>query len=38
MEKSKLSLEQIRKRIDEIDTKLLDLLNRRADLVYEVGA
>src|SRR5215470_5849352 len=37
MEKSKLSLEQIRKRIDEIDTKLLDLLNQRADLVYEVG-
>src|SRR6516164_3329217 len=37
MEKSKLSLEQIRKRIDEVDTKLLDLLNQRADLVHEVG-
>ncbi|MBV8353467.1 MAG: chorismate mutase, partial [Verrucomicrobia bacterium] len=32
-----LSLEQIRKRIDEVDTKLLDLLNQRADLVHEVG-
>jgi chorismate mutase/prephenate dehydratase len=37
MEKSKLSLEQIRKRIDEVDTKLLELLNQRADLVHEVG-
>ena len=37
MEKAKLSLEQIRKRIDEVDTKLLDLLNQRADLVHEVG-
>jgi chorismate mutase/prephenate dehydratase len=37
MEKSKLSLEEIRKRIDAVDTKLLDLLNERADLVHEVG-
>jgi chorismate mutase / prephenate dehydratase len=37
MEKSKLSLERIRKRIDEVDTKLLELLNQRADLVHEVG-
>ncbi len=37
MEKSKLSLELIRKRIDEVDTKLLELLNQRADLVHEVG-
>jgi chorismate mutase / prephenate dehydratase len=37
MEKSKLSLEQIRNRIDEVDTKLLELLNQRADLVHEVG-
>jgi chorismate mutase/prephenate dehydratase len=37
MEKSKLSLELIRKRIDEVDTKLLGLLNQRADLVHEVG-
>jgi len=37
MEKSKLSLEQIRRRIDEVDTKLLELLNQRADLVHEVG-
>src|ERR1700739_3938467 len=37
MEKSKLSLEQIRQRLDEGDTKLLELLNQRADLVHEVG-
>jgi chorismate mutase / prephenate dehydratase len=37
MEKSKQSLELIRKRIDEVDTKLLELLNQRADLVHEVG-
>src|SRR6202049_4112643 len=37
MEKSKLSLELIRKQIDEVDTKLLELLNQRADLVHEVG-
>src|SRR6201987_2901885 len=37
MEKSKLSLEEIRKRIDDVDIKLLDLLNQRADLVHEVG-
>ena len=37
MEKSKLSLELIRNRIDEVDTKLLELLNQRADLVHEVG-
>ena len=36
MEKSKLSLELIRKRIDEVDTKLLELFNQRADLVHEV--
>ena len=34
MEKSKLPLELIRKQIDEVDTKLLDLLNQRADLVH----
>src|SRR3984893_4161990 len=37
MEKSKLSLELIRKQIDEVDTKLLELLNQRADLVHEVS-
>ena len=37
MENSKLSLEVIRTRIDEVDTKLLELLNQRADLVHEVG-
>jgi len=37
MEKAKLSLQEIRKRIDEVDTKLLELLSQRADLVHEVG-
>jgi chorismate mutase / prephenate dehydratase len=32
-----LTLEEIRKKIDEIDEKLLELLNQRADLVHEVG-
>ncbi len=27
----------IRKKIDEVDTKLLELLNERADLVHEIG-
>lgn len=32
-----LSLEEIRKQIDEVDDNLLRLLNARADLVHEVG-
>jgi len=34
---AQLSLEAIRKQIDEIDTELIRLLNDRADLVHEVG-
>ncbi len=34
---AKLSLDEIRKKIDEIDSELIRLLNSRADLVYEVG-
>src|SRR6266404_9750100 len=34
---AQLSLEEIRKKIDEIDTELIRLLNDRADLVHEVG-
>lgn len=30
-------LTELRRRIDEVDTKLLELLNQRADLVHEVG-
>ncbi len=32
-----MNLDDIRKQIDSIDTDLLDLLSRRADLVHEVG-
>lgn len=32
-----MTLSEIRKKIDEIDAKLLELLNARADLVHEVG-
>ncbi len=32
-----MSLDDIRKNIDKIDTQLLDLLSQRADLVHEVG-
>jgi chorismate mutase/prephenate dehydratase len=32
-----VNLDDIRRQIDEIDRDLLDLLNRRADLVHEVG-
>ncbi|MBP7948405.1 MAG: prephenate dehydratase [Verrucomicrobiales bacterium] len=32
-----MSLEEIRKKIDEVDNQLLHLLNARADLVHEVG-
>lgn len=32
-----MTLPEIRKKIDALDTQLLDLLNRRADLVHEVG-
>jgi chorismate mutase / prephenate dehydratase len=32
-----MTLAQIRKRIDAIDSKLIELLNARADLVHEVG-
>ena len=32
-----MSLDEIRKHIDAIDSKLLELLNERADLVHEVG-
>jgi chorismate mutase/prephenate dehydratase len=31
------SLDQLRVQIDQVDTALLELLNRRADLVHEVG-
>ena len=33
-----MNLDDIRHQIDSIDQELLDLLNRRADLVHEVGA
>jgi chorismate mutase / prephenate dehydratase len=32
-----MTLDEIRKQIDGIDSKLIDLLNERADLVHEVG-
>jgi chorismate mutase/prephenate dehydratase len=32
-----VSLDDIRRQIDEIDRELLELLNRRADLVHEIG-
>src|SRR2546430_15299678 len=32
-----MTLSEIRKKIDELDSKLLELLNARADLVHEVG-
>ena len=32
-----MNLDDIRRQIDSIDQELLDLLNRRADLVHEVG-
>ncbi len=32
-----MNLDDIRKQIDSLDTELLDLLSRRADLVHEVG-
>jgi len=32
-----MTLREIRSHIDEIDSKLLELLNKRADLVHEVG-
>lgn len=32
-----MPLDEIRKTIDAIDTKLLDLLSQRADAVHEVG-
>src|ERR1043166_6324450 len=32
-----MTLSDIRKKIDELDSKLLELLNQRADLVHEVG-
>lgn len=32
-----MTLDDIRKQIDSLDTELLDLLSRRADLVHEVG-
>ena len=34
---AKLSLEEIRNQIDQVDTALLRLLNERADLVHEIG-
>lgn len=33
-----MSLSDLRKRIDQIDEQILDLLNRRADLAKEIGA
>ena len=32
-----MPLDDIRKKIDDLDSKLLELLNQRADLVHEVG-
>jgi chorismate mutase / prephenate dehydratase len=32
-----VSLEDIRKKIDEVDSSLMELLNERADLVHQVG-
>ena len=32
-----MTLGEIRARIDALDTELLELLNKRADLVHEVG-
>ena len=32
-----MSLDDIRKKIDEVDSQLLDLLSERADLVHQVG-
>ena len=32
-----MSLDELRQKIDEIDTELLRLLNERADVVHEVG-
>jgi chorismate mutase/prephenate dehydratase len=32
-----MNLAEIRKKIDALDAKLLELLNKRADLVHEVG-
>jgi chorismate mutase/prephenate dehydratase len=37
MDPSQNPLDDIRKQIDDVDTKLLALLNQRADLVHEVG-
>jgi chorismate mutase / prephenate dehydratase len=37
VEKAKKSLEEIRNKIDEVDSRLVELLNERADLVHEVG-
>lgn len=35
--KEKMSLEELRKQIDDIDTQLVKLLNKRAEIVVEVG-
>ena len=32
-----MSLEDIRKKIDEVDSRLMDLLSDRAELVHQVG-
>ena len=32
-----MSLDDIRKQIDKVDSQLLDLLSERADLVHQVG-
>ena len=37
MAEQKMSLAEIRKHIDQIDTQLLKLLNQRADLVHQIG-
>jgi chorismate mutase/prephenate dehydratase len=37
MAEQSISLDEIRKQIDEVDTELMNLLNRRADLVHLVG-
>jgi chorismate mutase / prephenate dehydratase len=37
VDKKEMSLDKIRKQIDELDDELLQLLNQRADLVHQVG-
>ncbi len=32
-----MSLDELRKKIDDIDTKLVELLNERAEIVVDIG-